>query len=90
MAVRIVTYDLNQEKKKRGDYVGLLDLIRTYPWARLSESSYAIETDQDAKTLYEQFTPHLDPNDFLLVLTLDQPWWGTQRPDVMEWLHLRL
>ena len=90
MAVRIVTYDLNQEKKKRGDYEDLLELIKTYPWARLSESSYAIETDEEAETLYEQFRPHLDANDFLLVLTLDRPWWGTQRPDVTQWLHQRL
>jgi hypothetical protein len=90
MAVRIVTYDLNQEKKKRGDYAGLIDLIKSYAWARLSESSYAIETDQGAETLFAQFSAYLDPNDFLLVLTLDRPWWGTQRQDVKDWLHQRL
>ena len=43
MAVLLVTYDLNKPGK---DYNDLLKTIKSYAWARLSESSYAIKTDQ--------------------------------------------
>jgi len=90
MAIKLVTYDLNEEKKKRGDYEGLLKAIKSYPWARLSESSYAIQTDRLPQALFKEFQPHVDDNDFLLVLTLNQPWWGTQKQDVMDWLLQRM
>ena len=86
MAVRIVTYDLNAERRKSDDYHKLLKLIKEYPWAKLSESSYAIATDKQPKELFEEFSAPLDSNDYLLVLTLNQPWWGTQQQDVMDWL----
>ena len=90
MAVRIVTYDLNEEKKKRGDYAGLLKLIKVHSHVRLSESSYAIETDREPEDLYGQFKTYLDKDDYLVVLTLNRPWWGEQRQDVLDWLHHRL
>ena len=90
MTIRLVTYDLNQEKKNRGDYEGLLKAIKQYSWARLSESSYAIETNREPKDLFSEFYQHLDSNDFLLVMTLNQPWWGTQKQDVMDWLLQKL
>jgi hypothetical protein len=90
MAVRIVTYDLNEEKKKRGDYAGLLKLIKVHPYVRLSESSYAIETDRLPEDLYLQFQSYLDQNDYLVVLTAESPWWAKQRQDVLDWLHQRL
>lgn len=90
MAVRIVTYDLNAERKKSDDYKTLLKLIKDYPWARLSESSYAIETDRSAQDLFKEFSQPLDSNDWLLVLTLSRPWWGTQQQDVLDWLLQRL
>jgi len=90
MAVRIVTYDLNEEKKKRDSYAGLLRLIKVHPYIRLSESSYAIETDREPQDLYNQFRSYLDENDYLVVLTLDRPWWGMQRQDVLNWLHQKL
>ena len=90
MAIRIVTYDLNEEKKKRGDYTDLLKAIKSYAWARLSESSYAIESDEEPQALFAKFKQHLDQNDFLLVLTLSRPWWGMQKQEVLDWLLQRL
>ncbi len=90
MAVRIVTYDLNAEKKKSDDYHKLLKLIKEYAWARLSESSYAIESDKSPEDLFKEFCAPLDSNDFLLVLTLNKPWWGSQKQEVLDWLLQRL
>lgn len=42
MAVLLVTYDL---AKPGQNYEDLLEYLKGFAWARLSESSYAIKTD---------------------------------------------
>ena len=74
MSVFIVNYDLNKEVNR--PHI-VKKLKETYPnWARLSESSYAIQTSQSAQQVYNTFAPLLDNNDQLYVITLSAPWWG--------------
>lgn len=87
MAVYLVTYDLNQEAK-RPDIVGA---IRDYEiWARLSESSYAIDTPETAEEIFDGFLPMLDQNDNLYVIELGLPFAGLGPDQVNEWLTERL
>ena len=88
MPILLVTYDLNEEgaaysatRKKVVDY------IEDHDWARLSESSYAIDTTETPKQVYEALVPHLDDNDDLLVFTLTTPYWGQADDEVVEWLE---
>jgi CRISPR-associated endonuclease Cas2 len=90
MAILLVTYDLNEERKKRGDYTELLKEIKKHAWARLSESSYAIETLETPKQIYDKLKRHTDSNDYLLVITLTRPWHGLQSRAVLDWLLQRL
>lgn len=90
MAVLLVTYDLNKEQGKRTDYTELLSAIKKYAWARLSESSYAIETSETPKQIYDKLKPHTDPNDYLLVITLTRPWHGSQSRTVLDWLLAKM
>jgi len=46
MAVLLVTYDLNKPGKEL--MARSAQDHKSFPWARLSESSYAIKTEQDA------------------------------------------
>jgi hypothetical protein len=90
MPVRLVTYDLNNERKARDGYAGLLKEIKKYPWARLSESSYAISTAESPKEVYDKLKPHTDSDDDLMVITLTAPWWGKRTKEVYEWLRQNL
>lgn len=83
MAVLLVTYDLNKPGKDYGD---LLKTIKSYSWARLSESSYAISTDSTPQTIYGTLQRYLDSNDTLYVITLKKPYAGVGPKDVNDWL----
>lgn len=73
MSVYIVTYDLNTPGK---DYSGVLGEIKKHSWARLSESSYAIDTNKTVYQIYDGIKPYLDSNDNLYIITLTKPWTG--------------
>ena len=88
--MRILTYDLNKEKSK-ADYDGFYEVIKSYPsWARLSESSYAIETSDSPQAIYNKLKPYIDDNDNVLILTLTPPYWGQHSKEVIDWLQKRL
>ena len=83
MAVLLVTYDLN---KPGQDYSDFIVTFKNYPWAKLSESSYAISTNKSPTTIYEELAPYIDKNDHVYVITLSRPYWGYGPEDVNKWL----
>jgi hypothetical protein len=86
MTVLLVTYDL---KKPGQNYDEFYKVIKTHPWAKLSESSYAIVTDEAPKVIYAKLYSHIDGGDQLFIMTLANSWWGRasdQTPEVMTWL----
>jgi len=86
MSVYIVTYDLNNETS-RPKIVGEVDKTA---WAKLSESSYAIDTNESPKAVYDRFSSFLDEDDNLYVITLKKPYYGQGPKDVNDWLEARL
>lgn len=73
MGIYIVTYDLNNE----GTRPPIVKSIKEYPsWAKLSESSYAIETEWAPEQIYNDLSQHLDDDDQLFVIALTAPWFG--------------
>jgi hypothetical protein len=83
MSVLLITYDLN---KPGQDYKDLLDYIKRFPWAKLSESSYAIETNMTPIQVYNAIKGMVDTNDNVYIVTLTVPWYGQGRPEVNQWL----
>ena len=59
-------------------------------WAKLSESSYAIDTSEDPDDVYARLTPFLDGDDQLYVITLSRPYYGQGSQKVNEWLEQHL
>ena len=84
MAVRLVTYDLNKETVRPK----IVDKIKGIgnSWAKLSESSYAIETWKEPRAVFDELAPLLDSNDNLYVITLNRPYYGHGPQDVNKWL----
>lgn len=84
MSTLLVTYDLNLESKRPNITKKLKDSFPS--WAKLSESSYAIETNMTPMQVYGVFEPLLDGNDNLLVITLKRPYYGQASKEVIDWL----
>ena len=88
MAALLVTYDL---KKPSQDYKELIDAIKKYAWARLSESSYAIDaSDETPKQVYTKLSQYIDKDDQLFVVSLKTGWHGRGSEKIYEWLNNHL
>jgi len=84
----IVTYDLNKESVRPK----IVDEVKsTGDWAKLSESSYAIETAETPSAVYDRFAKLLDSNDNFYVISLRRPYHGQGPVEVNNWLasHLK-
>lgn len=79
----LVAYDLNNEVRRPP----IVDEIRKSPgYARLSESSYIISTDETVQQVYDRFNPLIDKDDDFFVVTVTRPWIGYSFRNVMDWL----
>jgi hypothetical protein len=87
MPALLVTYDL---KTPGQDYSKFYDVIKSYSFARLSESSYAISTDESPRSLFDKLSPHIDQNDVLFVVGLKRSWCGYGQQAVFNWLDKNL
>lgn len=88
MSAHIITYDLLQPGR---DYEALYQRIMSYgTWARITESSWVIITDQSPVSIRDYLMPALDSNDKLLVGTLGAVAWVGMFKEVSDWLHASL
>lgn len=86
MTVYVIAYDLNKEVTRPK----IVDAIHEYPFALLSESSYAIESDSSPETIFDEFREFIDNNDNLYVIPLNRPYIGYGPQEVIDWLNERL
>jgi hypothetical protein len=84
MAVLILIYDLSPVG---ASYCNLVKAIKKYPWAKLSERSYAISTSLTPQTVFNQLRPLMDNSSNLYVITARKPFAGYGPEAVNEWLQ---
>lgn len=82
MTTYIVTYDLNKEAVRPE----ITKEVGKTGWAKLSESSYAISTNETPDEVHARFSKHLDDNDNFYVIALCRPYAGLGPEDVNDWL----
>ena len=70
MARYIISYDLSSPGR---NYSDLYKRIKSYNWAKIAESSWAVATDQTAEQIRDYLAPALDDNDKILVGPLGRP-----------------
>lgn len=87
MAIYLVTYDLNNPGQRHSQ---ILKAVKEYPWARLSESSYAIEATASPQQIFNSLSGYLDKNDNLYVIKLTTPYYGQGPQDINDWLANKL
>jgi hypothetical protein len=87
MSVLLITYD-HSKMSPMVDPVP--DFVKEYKHVQLSQSSYAIETDEKTMTIFHKIMPYLSINAHLFIVTLTQPFTGQGLEHVGEWLRKRL
>lgn len=90
MAVLLVTYDLNKEGTSKTDYNEFYKVRDTYDYLKLSESSYALYTNDTPQTVWQKLQPHTDKNDTVLVIHLRPSYSGQGSQAQVDWLAQRL
>ena len=83
--ILLITYDLNKEPDS-DDYKGFMAYIKSFDWARLSESCYAVSTSLTPTQVYAALKPFTDANDYLIVISLRTPYSGVNKKEVIDWL----
>lgn len=87
MAVLLVTFDANRPGQ---DYNSLHELLKRYKHVKLSDGSYAIETYEATRTVYNKITRFLNGNVHVFVLTVTKPFTTLCTEDVKLWLGKHL
>ena len=86
MAVLLITHKSNPQTSKV-DYDGFYNVIRSYQWGRVSESNWAINTDDPPKAVWQKLKRYIDPHDYLVMLPLEEPSsWTSQDHAALKWL----
>ena len=88
MAALLVNYDLNSPGQKHANVLKMIQSFKYY--AKLSESSYAIDSSLTPQQIYNKFKPLIDSNDTLWIITLKRPYYGQGSQEVIDWLDASL
>jgi len=83
MSVLLITYD-NTKMDRNIDPV--LSIVREYEHVQLSEGTYAIETDEKTRTVFNKIIPSLGCSAQLFIVTLVKPFAGPILEHVSRWL----
>ena len=87
MSVLLITYDATGSEPKND---ALQEIVNGYKHIRLSEGSFAIETDEKTRTVFNKMIPSLGENVHLLVATLTKPFSVAVSGPVSDWLTKHL
>jgi hypothetical protein len=85
MAVLLITYKYDAERSK-ADHKAFHEVITSYLWVKLSESNYAMTADEPARNVWQKLKAHIDPDDYLVMLTFKSGTWSLRDQKVLAWL----
>ena len=88
MNAYIITYDLSQPGR---NYDNLYERIKSYSsWARITESSWTLASEQNPVQIRDYLNSALDTNDKIFVGRLgDSAWIGLSK-EVSDWLKTNI
>ncbi|GEM_PF-6769250 len=87
MPVLLITYDFTKTDPKVDP---VLSIVRKSKHVQVSEGTYAMETDEKTRTVFNKIIPYLSKNVHLLVVTLIKPFAGPVLGPVSLWLSKHL
>lgn len=85
MAALLITYDSD---KPGQDCEKILEFIKSSKsWAKLSESSYAIQSEETPQEIFRKLTPFLSDSSRLFIVNLTRPYAGVRGTGTIVWLE---
>ena len=84
MAARLITYHLKSPSKS--DYDGFAQVLQTYDYVQLSETAYAVASDEYPKDIFAKLEQYIDEDDCLVVIALSRFYVAHHNQDVLGWL----
>ncbi len=85
MAARLVSYHLKSLEK--ADYDGFAQVLQTYDYMQISETCYAIASEESPNDIFLKLEPFIDPDDCLVVIVLSGSYMAHHDKHVLEWLE---
>jgi hypothetical protein len=84
MAVLIVVFDYSPTG---ASHYSMIRAIKKYPWAKLTNTSYAISTDHPPQAVFTQLQGLMEDASNLYVFTYRKPFAGYGPQSVNDWLQ---
>ncbi len=85
--VLLITCDLRAPGR---NYNSLYEAIKkANVWWHHLDSTWLIETNAAPKAWYEFLAPHLDVNDYILIIEVKHNYWGFLPKEAWDWLSGR-
>jgi len=82
-----INYDL---KRPGQNYAALYDAIKKCgSWWHFLGSTWLVDTSLSAKGVWDRIAPHLDKNDFVLVIGVTRNYQGQLPQDAWDWINSR-
>lgn len=82
-----ITYDL---KKPGQDYDGLYESIKSLgAWWHYLESTWLVDTQLNADSIYKRLDANIDKNDRLLIVNFGTDYQGWLDKDAWDWIKAR-
>ena len=86
MAARLITYHL-ENGSSTTDFEGFARVLQEYDFIQLSETVFAVATDEYPKDIYAKLEPFIDQDDSLVVIALSRFYMAHHNKGVLEWLE---
>jgi len=86
MAARLITYHLETDSSTTG-FEGFARVLQEYDFIQLSETVFAVATDEYPKDIYAKLEPFIDQDDSLVVIALSRFYMAHHNKRVLEWLE---
>jgi hypothetical protein len=88
MAVLHITYKPNPDTAD-APYEGFWKVLKSYRSIKLSQSSWAIHTDEPPKAVWQKLKDYTYPDEYLVMLPLDARLWTPQDRKALQWILSR-
>ena len=84
-------YAINYDLKRPGqNYEALHEAIKSCgAWWHFLDSTWLVDTNLSAKSVWDRLAPHVDKNDFVLVIGVTREYQGWLPQEAWDWLNSR-
>ncbi len=85
----MIAYSINYDLKAPGrDYSGLFEAIKQSPkWWHFLDSTWIVVTEENVGQVWERLAPHIDRNDYLLVIEVRATSQGWLPKEAWDWIY---